>query len=258
MKRFKSWILRIVVVLIACIMIALTIVLNPSLLYAHETKLENFTIYHHRPLHANTASIIREAKNLLSRSEIYHPTYKIDICLNDGSHYPQLIQAFHEPAFGIGFYNKVVIMGDIHPGKNFVELNGYKWNLIQLLTHEAIHCYQFNYFGLWKSNPLAGHATWKWEGYNEYVSRKNPDQIDLVKNVQRQLHVEKYDSGAWAIHFNDSTIAGRLYYKWWLQMQYCKDVLGMSYEEILKDTASEETIYKRMIDWYEAKNNERR
>ena len=255
MKKLRKWFIRILSTLLVLLSILGIFVLKPSLLYAHKTKFETFTVYHQRPLSRQVESLLNNAKVILKKSEIYNNAFKIDICLNDGSYYPKLIQAMHDPAFGIGFYNKVVLMGKIDFDKNFVELNGYKWNLTQLIAHEAIHCYQFKKFGLWKSNPVAGYAQWKWEGYNEYVARQENDQLALAQNIERLVEAEKKDKNVWAIFFTDSTIAGKLYYKWWLQMQYCKDVKGMTYPAILKDTTNGENIHTEMMTWYSKRNN---
>ena len=93
--------------------------------------------------------------------------------------YPSLIEMIQGQAFAWGFYNKVVLNGKLNCKENCVELNGYKWNLIQLIAHEETHCLQFHKFGIWKSNPVASNPKWKWEGYAEYVARQNKDQKDL-------------------------------------------------------------------------------
>ena len=36
-------------------------------------------------------------------------------------------------AIAIGFYDKVVLQGTANYKANYIELNGYKWNLVQLL-----------------------------------------------------------------------------------------------------------------------------
>ena len=72
------------------------------------------------------------------------------------------MQALQGPAFGYGFYNKVVVMGHMHAGANYTEYRGYKWNLAQLLAHEEIHCFQFYKLGLLRANPIAHYPDWKW------------------------------------------------------------------------------------------------
>lgn len=249
-KQIRKWILRFIATGLLLVSLLLVIVLNPTLLYANKTIFGNYTVYHNSPLDNNFKTRLTKATELLERSEIYNPKLKIDICLNDGSIYPKIIQSLQSPAFGIGFYNKVVIMGSINWKDNYDELNGYKWNLTQLIVHETIHCLQFNKLGFWKSNPVAKYPSWKWEGYNEYVARQNPDQIDLLKNIDRFNLAEQKDKDAWGISFADSTFVGKYYYKWWMLMQFCLDIKKMTYMQVLKDTTQEETAKQQMMFWY--------
>ena len=101
-----------------------------------------------------------------------------------------------------------------------------------------------------KSNPIADIPNWKWEGYPEYVSRRNADQLDSTKNILRKLEQEKADADGWAIYFSDNTISPREYYNAWLLVQYCLDIKKMSYESLLADTTSEQETSRQMMLWY--------
>ena len=249
-RQIRKWTLRLTATGLLCLGFLVGIVLNPTLLYANKTTVGNYTIYHNAPLDENFISRLDNATELIKTSELYDANLKLDICLNDGSLYPTLIEKLRGQAFGWGFYDKVVLMGKANYKNNFVELNGYKWNLTQLLAHEETHCFQFHKFGLWKSNPIANHPNWKWEGYPEYVARRNADQLDLTKNISQKIAAENLDKDGWAIYFSDSTIAPRDYYNAWLLIQYCLDIKKMSYENLLKDTTSEQTTTMQMMNWY--------
>jgi len=144
MKRtIRKWIIRITAtgLLIGGLLIGL--VLNPTLLYANKTVIENYTVYHDSVVDSNFVNQLKSVTMLLKGSELYDSTFKLDICLNDGSIYPTLTERVRGQAFAWGFYNKVVLQGNVNYQDNYVELNGYRWSLEQLITHEAIHCYQF-------------------------------------------------------------------------------------------------------------------
>ncbi len=190
--------------------------------YAHKTTHNNFVVYHSKPLDTAIFSHLHKAQELLKRSEYYNPEVKLNICLNDGSMYPALIEKFFGNAYAWGFYNNVVIKANINYTNNYVVLNGSKWNLDQLVTHEAIHCFQFKTLGLWKSNPVAKHPIWKWEGYPEYIARANKKQTDIVKNIDRLL-LNSTGNDKW-IQFEDSTGTLISYYKYWLLVHYCIDI----------------------------------
>jgi hypothetical protein len=139
------------------------------------------------------------------------------------------------------------MQGNANFKDNYVELNGYKWNLTQLVAHEMTHCLQFDKLGFWKSNPIANIPNWKWEGYAEYVSRQNSDQKDLSKNIERLIATDKNN---WEIKFADGTIAPREYYGNWMLVQYCMDIRKMTYRQILADTTSEQTVRQEMMSWF--------
>lgn len=231
----------------------LIIIVNPILTFAHKTMHTPFSIYHNKPINPLLLSEIDQAAKLLEASEFYRPALKLDICLHDGSPYPEIIQTLLGQAFAWGFYDKVVLQGNLSCEGNCVELNGYKWNLTQLLAHEMTHCLQFDKLGLFKSNPIADIPNWKWEGYAEYISRQNTDQKDLIRNIDRLQHTDK---NAWEITFEDSTIAPRAYYSDWTLVQYCLDIQKMSYQQVLADTTPEESIQQEMMQWYEAHKSE--
>ena len=254
-RKILKWTLRITVVTLLTLGLLIVIVLTPSLLYANKTVVDNFTVYHNKPLDKEFKTEVVEAAALLKASELYDANYKIDICLNDGSNYPTLIQALHSKAFGIGFYNKVVIMGNINIKENYTEIDGYKYNLTQLLAHESVHCLQFNKLGLWKSNPLGKIPTWKNEGYPEYIARQYQDQTNLKKNINRLNEALKKDKNEWGISFADSTFVGKDNYSWWLLIQYCMDIKKMTYKQVLTDTTKEENLRQEMMNWYDKNYN---
>lgn len=246
-KKIKKWSLRIVGFVLMVAIILTVLVLNPGLLYANKTIVGNYTIYHNAPIDSGFTDILLRSQKLISTSEIYNPDLKMNICPDDGSKYQALIQILQGPAFGYGFFHNVVIRGKLNCKENYTEYHGYKWNLTQLLAHEQVHCLQYDKFGFWKSNPVAKYPDWKWDGYNEYIARQNEDQRSLSKNIARLVAADKSDKDAWGISFSDSTFIGKDYYRWWILMQYCKDVKKMSYQEILKDTTSEEHLRDEMM-----------
>lgn len=253
-QLIKKWTLRLMATGLFIAGLLLIIVLHPILTYANRTTHDNFTIYHSTKLDPSFLSHLDNASDLLKTSEFYNEKLRIDICLNDGSKYADLMKAIRGQAFAWGFYDKVVLQGSMNCKEKHVVLNGYKWNLTQLLAHEMIHCLQFDKLGLWKSNPVANIPNWKWEGYAEYVSRQDADQKDLSKNLARLFTTNKSN---WEVVLADSTISPREYYESWALVQYCMDIKMMTYEQILVDTTNEQIVRQEMMDWYEKNASER-
>lgn len=245
--QIKRWAFRFTVTGLFVAGLLLIIILNPILTYAHKTTHNNYTIFHNKQLDQTLGIKLDQASDLLERSEFYNSKLQLDICLNDGSIYPTIMKNLRGRAFAWGFYNKIVLQGTANYQDNHVELNGYKWNLTQLLAHEIAHCLQFDKLGFWKSNPVANISNWKWEGYAEYISRQNSDQKELSKNIDRLIATDKNN---WEINFADSTIVPREYYNSWTLVQYCMDIKKMTYKKILEDTTSEQTVKQEMMSWY--------
>jgi hypothetical protein len=251
-RQIKKWTLRLTATVLLIAGLMLIIVLNPILTYASKTTQNNITVFHIGALDPTILARLADANELLKASEYYNPNLHFDICLNDGSKYPEFMRAIRGQAFAWGFYDKVVMQGTANYTDNFVELNGYKWNLTQLVAHEMTHCLQFDKLGFWKSNPIANVPDWKWEGYAEYVSRQNNDQKDLSYNLNRLIAIDKSN---WEVTFDDGTIAPREYYVYWTLVQYCIDIKNMSYQELLADTTSDETVRQEMMNWFQQHKN---
>ena len=245
-----KWVVRLFALVVLLTGMLIGVVLNPSLSYAHKTTHRQYTIYHHQPLDSTLLIRLDEATSLLETSEYHNPKLHLDICLNDGSIYPPFMQKLRGQAFAWGFYNKVVLMGEAHFADNYVELNGYRWNLTQLLAHEVVHCLQFDRRGFWQSNPVAKLPEWKWEGYPEYIARQNTDQKDLSNNIKRLKATEQTEHNGW-IQFADSTGTVIPYYQHWLLVQYCMEGKQLTYEELLADPTDEKTMEREMMDWYQ-------
>jgi len=246
-RQLKRWTVRLMVTGLFIAGLLLVIILNPIFTYANKTTFNNYKIFHHKPLDPALTFNLNEATALLQQSEFYNSKLQLEICLNDGSTYPKLMQALRGQAFAWGFYNKVILQGTINYKNNYVELNDYQWNLTQLLAHEMTHCLQFYQLGFWKSKPMANIPNWKWEGYAEYVSRQSPEQKDLSKNITRLITTDKNN---WEIYFADSTIAPREYYDSWTLVQYCMNIKRMTYKQILADTTSEQKVRQEMMSWF--------
>ncbi len=248
-RKFSIWVFRLFITGIFIVGLLVILVVNPALTYARQTRLHNYIVFHNKDLPKEATLRLDEAFDLVKASEIYNAELKLDVCLNDGGTYSALIQRLKKPAFAWGVFHEVIIGSKADFPNNYAELYGYQWNLVQVLAHEMIHCYQFDHLGLLNSNPLANYPEWKWEGYPEYIARRNSDQQNLVFNIDRLQATQKTNHDGW-IKFKDSTGTVLSYYEYWLLMQYCLDVKHLSYKQVLQDTSSVKEINQQMMNWY--------
>lgn len=252
--QLRKWTLRLTATVFLISGLLIIIVLNPAFTYAYKTEYKDYIVFHDQPLQEEIKLHLDRATDLVKTSELYNPMLQLKVCLSDGSIYPDIIQKVRGRAFGYGFHGTVVLQGNLDYKNNFNEISGYKWNLAELIAHEATHCFQFDKLGLWKSKPIANLPNWKWEGYSEYIARQNDDQVDLRKNIERFDEAIKIEKDAWDISFADNTIVSRQYYDHWMLVQYCMDVKNMTYIELLQNEEQESEVRANMLDWYENHN----
>jgi hypothetical protein len=247
MKKFKGWGLKILAFVILIFTILVVIILNPKISYAKKLSYKTIEIFSSNEIPNKFLQQIDSSLLLIKKSELYDSNFKIQLCLNDGSIYPSITENLLGKAFARGYLNKVVIYGKINFIENKVQLNGYNWNLTELVAHEIVHCYQYNELGLFKSNPLAKYPQWKWEGYAEYVARSNYN--DLINNIKKY---KESNENHWGITLNDNTICPREYYLHWLMVQYCIDVKKIDFLSLLKTRFNEKGLEKEMFAYFKA------
>ena len=117
----KKWFYRITATALSILLLLVAVIVKPNLTYAHQTTFGNSTVFHNKPLEPLLKAALDDATAQLKKSELYTPTLKLEICLSDGL-LPRLMRAITGPAFGWGFYNKVVLRGNMDCGADFIEL----------------------------------------------------------------------------------------------------------------------------------------
>ncbi len=254
-KQIKTWIFRLTVTGLFLFGLLVTFMLAPILLYANKTDVGNYSVYHNKPLDNSFLQRLEQSSIILKSSELYDPKLKIDVCLKDGSTYPKLITAVIGKDFLSSFYNKIILTGDtVNYNDNYTQLDGHKWNLTQMLAHAQVHCFEFNKYGLWQSNPIGKHPVWKWEGYPEYIARQNVAQTNLQNGIRRLLQIEGTSNDGW-MKLADSTETLIGFEEYRLLIQYCLEIKRLTFVELFKDTTQENIVRQQMINWYNKQQN---
>ncbi len=242
---------RIIVGVFFIVLILILLILNPKLFYRHTTEIGKYTIYHQDSLPKPFELRLKNVDELITKSELNDPNLRLKVCLNDGSVYPSLIQGIRGRAFGWGFFSIAVYRGNFDYVANVVELNGYKWNLEQLMAHEMAHCLQFNKFGILKSWIFKDYPDWKWEGYSEYMSRISGLDNDLSELISRLNAIKKQEADRWDVPLSDGTMAPISYYEYWILVKYCLEIKGMKYQELLDSSITRKEVEEEMSNWFQ-------
>lgn len=235
----------------AGVILLIVTVLNPVLLYGHESNVAGITIRHDQPLTADFILLVKQAKEVIETSEIYDSAFDVQLCLDDEAFYPRVVKMIKGTGFGHGFYNIALISSKINPKSNRASLNGYHWNLKRLLIHEMIHAYQYNRYG----HQTLTKAAWKIEGYAEYVSHEQP--ASLTDEIGRLIEFNGHKPiNQWTWFKNpDGSGVPLNYLKDHLLVRFMMEQRAMSFDRLLSDHRSEEAVLKEMIAWYRKKTS---
>ena len=232
------------------------ILLFPQRLFANKMHYKEFTVCSNNKIDDSIKIILDNAMNLVKKSELYDSKYNYNIILCNNSFYNKI----DDKLLGAGptaraTLNNVVIKVRIDPETNLAFptfRKQCKVNLTELIAHEMTHCLQANKYGLLKFNPFKHPEFWKLEGYPEYISKQkefSSKDYSLTSDIERYVTLESKATGIWISSQEGGCEVPNYYYKGKLMMEYLIDVKHLSYDQILKDTVSESTVYQDMIHW---------
>ncbi|MEN0049278.1 MAG: hypothetical protein AAF806_19620 [Bacteroidota bacterium] len=225
-----------------CLSLLVIFLLNPSLLYAHQDTYKNITIHHNGTLDEDLKEVIDLSLASVESAKIYQKDFKSQLCLNDGSFYPKLVQKILGDDVFTAFSNKIVVLGE--PSDAFNRF--YKWEqelrYDQFLSHALMHNLQFKHHGFFGANPLGIHPQWKWEGYVEYeILGKERDLENLITLLQNAPD----EDFTW-VDLGDGEKTVKRHLKYLVLAKYCFDVLDLSYDEFMENEQTEEMLYKEI------------
>jgi hypothetical protein len=257
MKKLFKRILKITLLaFIATILTIITILLFPQRLFANKLEYKNFTVYSNDKIPADIKIVLDNAMNLVKKSEINDNSYKYNVILCYNSFYNKI----DDKLLGAGrtaraTLNNVIIKVKIDPRENLAFPTFHKAcevNLTELLAHEMTHCLQANKYGMIKFNPFKHPELWKLEGYPEYISRQawlSGKDYNLASDLDRYVNLEGKTNDIWILEQEGGCEVPDYYYKGRLMIQYLIDIRHFTYDKILNDTVSENTICNEMIKW---------
>lgn len=254
-KLLKKGILSLFSLLGLSVLFWIVVMLHPGIVYANSTQFGQVTVYHDQPLEAETGKVLENALAIMKKSDLYREDISIQLCLNDGSFYPEL----HPLRGGLAyaFLNKSVIYGS---KPDFAEgTSSFQWkinhnelrkaDLTWLLAHEFTHNLQWNLDWLF----VMKYDFWKGEGYAEYISRqwqndgKLREKIQQYEDAKNQKH-----KGIPVFILNNGTIQTQSYFQYAIMTQYLIEQQGMDWDQICKDERTMDEVYSEMLAW---KNN---
>jgi len=256
-KKIKKVLIGIFSIFGLNVIIYLSLVFSPGMLYGNATQVDFVRIYHDQALEEQTEQVVKDAIEILKKSDLYHADIAINLCLNDGSIYPKLMgNIVGGTAFALSNittinhsrakFNENVAEFQWEINKN--ELR--QFNLTKLIAHEFTHNLQYDAYAGWVVKNAFGRINWKLEGHAEYVAREYKKDGLLKEKIDFLLaETKRPHTGIPVFKLEDGTIQNFDYYKYAVVVQYLLEVEKLEIKEVLDDGRTLDQVYKKMIDW---------
>ena len=242
-----------------------TIILFPQLLFANKLEYKGFRVYSNEKISNDIIPVLDNSVKLVKESELYDLNYKFNVLLC----YNSVFNKIDDKLLGFGpsaraTLNHVTVKVRIDSKRDLffpTFRKNCEGSLSTLLAHEMVHCLQANKYGIMKFNPLAHPEMWKLEGYPEYISQRprlRNKHYNLVSEIDRYIKLEKEAKDNWVSIEEGKCEVPTYYYKGRIMIEYLMDIKHLSYDQILKDTNSEDVYYAEMLEWLRGINEERK
>lgn len=255
-KRFRKSFKVALLTIVAGILTIAIVILFPQQLFAKQITYKKFTVYSNNNVDESIKAVLDNAVILVQQSELFDSTYAYNLILCNNSFYDKI----DDKLLGVGrtaraTLKNVIVKVKIDAKQNLAFPTFHKAceeNLAAVIAHEMIHCLQAHKYGIFKFNPFKHPAFWKLEGYPEYISKRSErsnKNYSLTNDIDRYVNLESKATNGWILSEEGGCEVPDFYYKGKLMMAYLIGIRHLSYDQILKDTTSENTVYQEMIKW---------
>ena len=211
----------------------LFLLVYPQVLFAHEVRYKNFTVYSRQPLTSSIYTVLDKVEAELSASPINDTSVQPKIFLtNSQKLYSFLSLYIGWNSFGKGYpllptSNVFINEADVSRDLVFRKAaTGGQRSLSGVIAHEITHLHVRRRFGYVRNIAM---PSWKKEGYAEYVA--GGSTLDYETGVK-----------LWKANPNDGT--GYQYFKYYLTVKYLLENEKLSVDDLFNrdiDNAAVET-----------------
>ena len=218
-KKNKPYkIVRYTLLLIAAAFVFLLV--YPQVLFAHEVRYKNFTVYSRQPLAQDIYTVLDKVEAQLSASAINDTSVRPKIFLTNSQRLYSLLSLYvGSNSFGKGYSllpTSNVFINEADVSRDLVfrkAATGSQRSLSGVISHEITHHLIRNKFGYVRNIMM---PTWKKEGYCEYVA--GGSTLDYETGVKM-----------WKANPKDGT--GYLYFKYYLMVKHMLENEKLTVEE---------------------------
>lgn len=209
----------------------------PQVLFAHEVRYKNFTVYSRQPLDQSLYPVLDKVEAELSKSPINDTTLQPKIFLtNSRKLYSFLSLYIGWNSFGKGYAllpTNNVFINEADVSRDLVFRNaaiGSQRSLSGVIAHEITHLNIRRKFGYLRNITM---PAWKKEGYAEYVAGGST----LDYETGREL---------WKAEPNDAT--GYQYFRYYLSVKYLLENDKLSVEDLFNRDLDNASIEAKVFE----------
>jgi hypothetical protein len=257
LKILFKWLLSTLMLLVIIQVIHFFILAYPKLFFENEIKYKRYSIYYDAPITWEVLKTFDEVEDRLTAIEIFDSSFapKIYIC-HDQKLYSFLtfLLGMNSNSSGVNISlvdNTFLNISRIEKLKADHDRRILHSHIAgkteQIIAHELIHNLSQKKIGWCAYRRL---PKWKREGYAEFGSVIS--KIGYDKNFESLFERSK-------IYFEqdlfNAPFHSKEYYKFQLQVEYLFKVKKYSFDEFIKDTNSEKSVFNDFQNWYKGMKN---
>ena len=251
-KIIKKIVATAVIILLVFISGLVAIAFSPQILFAIELEHNKFSVYSSETYDENSLKIrLDDAYKLVEHSELHDSDLQFGILLAHDHFWNKIEDLRGKGVLARPLADNITVKVPIDPELNEARSQRSIVNLTYLLAHEMIHVLQANKYSLLNFSPIKHPPMWKLEGYPEYIARRNQlNSYDYSLRSEIQRYEELVEASSdMDVEVTEGHFMPFYYYKGRVMIEYLMDVKGMTYDEILKDNISEESVYQEVLQW---------
>jgi len=247
-KTFK-WLGIAIVVVIAILLLAIGILAMPGPFFPAEKQYRAIAVHSEAPIGQEIDSVMAEVFQRLDAVPIYDPNRKFNLCLCSTQDKFTFFARLTRRANRIMGFS---LLGSIYVNGDFLEelsvktggrpkYSAREGSVVHVATHELVHGYLSDAYGGLASRAL---PEWKVEGYCEYAVNQVVAPRDRGYSVPERMDIY-FDDSQW----NLTASTHRPHYIWGLMIEYLINVKGMSFQQVMADSVTSDTVYEEILNW---------
>jgi hypothetical protein len=253
-KTFK-WIGIIIGVVIVVILLVIGVLAIPGPFFPDEKQYRAITVYSETPIEQEIDSIMAEVFERLDAVPIYNPNRKFNLSLcstQDKFSFFARLTFRASRIMGFSLWGNSYVNGDflkelaVKTGGR-PKYSAREGSVVHAATHELMHGYLSD-----ATRRLAPRSLpeWKVEGYCEYGVNQFVAPRDKSYTIPERIDVYLADS-----QWNLTASTHRPHYIWGLMIEYLINVKGMSFNQVMADSVTFNTVYNEIMDWRDSLRN---